>query len=105
MKFLLLIADLVGLGRNPDAGSRLLFFTVWPKERRIRYWIPEISKIMVLRSRLGNSEVFYEVRFFHKSGWKENYVIAEQTLAAIRKTSIDIVESPRIEPGNDSVAT
>ena len=95
MNILLFLADLIGLGRRPDRRGRMIFFTAWPKEQRVRYWASDIDKVMIVREP-GPEHNWYSIRVFAKNGDKAEHTISESTFLDLQNSSLNFVRSPRL---------
>ena len=97
MKIVLTLADLFGVGGRPSRSSAMIFFTVWPKDGRARYWVSDIDKVMIL-AEPSTEHRWYSIRVFEKNGDKQNYTISESTFLDLQNSDLDIVRSPRAGP-------
>ena len=95
MKTLLLLADLLGLGRRPGRGARMIFFTAWPKEQRVRYWASDVDKVMVVRKPEPGHD-WYSIRVFAKDGDKAEHTVSESTFLDLQNSRLNFVRSPRL---------
>lgn len=88
MKRLLLpFADAIGMSRW---SNRLVAFWSWPKDRRIRYWASDVSKVVRLRARKTRSG-WIRIRVFLHRGGKEDCLVSIETLEALRGYDFEVI--------------
>lgn len=100
MKILLLLADLLGLGRRSGRGGRMIFFTAWPKEQRVRYWASDVDKVMIVREPEPGHD-WYSIRVFAKDGDKAEHTISESTFLDLQNSPLNFVRSPKLGPAEE----
>ena len=95
MKIVLIFADLVGIGRRLSPGSRMVFFSAWPKDRRVRYWASDVDKVMITKEP-QLQQLWYSIRIFSKDGDRADYTVSESTLLDLQNSSLKFIRSPKL---------
>jgi hypothetical protein len=95
MNILLSLADLLGLDHVLGGGGRMIFFTTWPKDQRVRYWASDVDMVMIVREPEPGHD-WYSIRVFEKDGNKAEHTISKSTFLDLQKSDLRFDRSPKL---------